>query len=256
MRPVMTPWLIVPSLHDRPHASAPTSAPSPSGSTRRTLSGAARSSGCDSASSGRCSSATAGFREGEGCPSESTCGDSAWRRESRHCARSAIRPRSICYGESFRPNILRRSSADGKGEEGIHRSFERLGAPLHLGEEKSSLERGEQSRGEVVWVDVGGKYPARVQGSQSITDGGCPPIEPCRDQGSGLGVTLGELSNERGKLAASSRFGALRCGDHHVPPGFDSVRAAENLPLAIDDGVGLVVDDRLHKFVLVGELVV
>jgi hypothetical protein len=26
------------------------------------------------------------------------------------------------------------SSADGKGEEGIHRSFERAGAPLHLGE--------------------------------------------------------------------------------------------------------------------------
>jgi hypothetical protein len=48
MAPV-TPWLIVPSLRDRPHASAPTSAPSPSGSTWRTLSGAARSSGCDSA---------------------------------------------------------------------------------------------------------------------------------------------------------------------------------------------------------------
>src|ERR1700735_4053058 len=50
------------------------------------------------------------------------------------------------------------SSADGKGEEGIDRSFERSGTPLHLGEQKSSLERGEQSRGEVVRVDVGGKF--------------------------------------------------------------------------------------------------
>ena len=30
----------------------------------------------------------------------------------------------------------------------------------------------------------------------------------------------------------------------------------ERLPIAIDDGVGLVVDDRLHEFVLVGEVVV
>ena len=51
------------------------------------------------------------------------------------------------------------SSADGKGEEGIDRSFERAGTPLHLGEEKSSLERGEQSSGEVVRVDVGRELP-------------------------------------------------------------------------------------------------
>src|SRR5579859_1299544 len=95
-----------------------------------------------------------------------------------------------------------------------------------------------------------------MKGSESIADGGCPLIEPCRYERSGLGVTLGELTNERAKLAAPLCFGALRCSDHHVPPGFDSVRAAERVPLAIDDGLGLVVDDRLHEIVLVGEVVV
>ena len=102
----------------------------------------------------------------------------------------------------------------------------------------------------------GREFPVGMKGSQSIADGGCPLIEPCRDERSGLGVTLGELTNERAKLAAPLCFGALRCGDHHVPPGFDSVRAAERLPIATDDGVGLVVDDRLHEIVLVGEVVV
>src|SRR6201994_129019 len=95
-----------------------------------------------------------------------------------------------------------------------------------------------------------------MEGSQPIADGGCPLIEPCRYERSGLGVTLGELTNERAKLAAPLCFGAPRCGDHHVPPGFDSVRVVERLPMAIDDGVGLVVDDRLHEVVLVGEVVV
>src|SRR5271169_5481163 len=95
-----------------------------------------------------------------------------------------------------------------------------------------------------------------MKGSESIADGGCPLIEPCRNERSGLGVTLGELTNERAKLAAPLCFGAPRCGDYHVPPGFDSVRAAERVPIAIDDGVSLVVDDRLHEFDLVGEVVV
>src|ERR1700723_1048203 len=47
------------------------------------------------------------------------------------------------------------SSADGKGEEGVDRSFERAGAPMHLSEQESSLERGEQGSGEVVRVDAG-----------------------------------------------------------------------------------------------------
>jgi hypothetical protein len=51
------------------------------------------------------------------------------------------------------------SFADGKGEEGIDRSFEWTGTPMHLGEEKPSLERGEQGRGEVVWVDAGRELP-------------------------------------------------------------------------------------------------
>src|SRR5271154_3594826 len=95
-----------------------------------------------------------------------------------------------------------------------------------------------------------------MKGSESIADGGGPLIEPCRYERSGLGVTFGELTNERAKLAAPPCFGALRCGDHHVPPGFDSVRAAERVSLAIDDALGLVVDDCLHEFVLVGEVVV
>src|ERR1700741_5110636 len=95
-----------------------------------------------------------------------------------------------------------------------------------------------------------------MKGPESIGDGGCPLIEPCRDERSGLGVTLGELATERAKWAAPLCFGELRCGDHHVPPGLDSVRAAERVPLASDDGAGLVVDDRLHEFVLVGEVVV
>ncbi len=148
------------------------------------------------------------------------------------------------------------SSADGKGEKGIDRGLERAGTPLHLAEYKSSLERGEQGDSEVVRVDVGREFPVGLKGSESIADCGCPLIEPCRDERSGLGVTLGELTNERAKLAAPLCFGALRCGDHHVPPGFDSVRAAEGLPVAIDDGLGLVVDDRLHEIVLVGEVVV
>ena len=73
----------------------------------------------------------------------------------------------------------------------------------------------------------GRELPVGMKGSQSIADGGCPLIEPCRDERSGLGVTLGELTTERAKWAAPLCFGALRCGDHHVPPGFDSVRAAE-----------------------------
>src|SRR5271166_2009405 len=95
-----------------------------------------------------------------------------------------------------------------------------------------------------------------MKGSESFADGGCPLIEPRRDERSGLGVTLGELSSERAKLAAPLCFGALRCGDDHIPPGFDAIRSTERLPIAIDDGVGVVVDDRLHEIVLVGEVVV
>jgi hypothetical protein len=57
------------------------------------------------------------------------------------------------------------SSAEGKGEEGIDGSFERTSAPLHLGQEKSSLERGEQSDGEIVGVDVRWKPPVGMKSS-------------------------------------------------------------------------------------------
>ena len=41
-----------------------------------------------------------------------------------------------------------------------------------------------------------------MKGSEFIADGGCPLIEPGRDEGSGLGVALGELTTERAKWAA------------------------------------------------------
>jgi hypothetical protein len=50
-------------------------------------------------------------------------------------------------------------SADGESEEGVDRSFKGTDVPLNLGEEKPSFERREQSRGEVVRVDVGGEFP-------------------------------------------------------------------------------------------------
>jgi hypothetical protein len=42
--------------------------------------------------------------------------------------------------------------ADGKGEKGINRSFERTGTPMCLEEKSSPLERGEQIHGAVVRV--------------------------------------------------------------------------------------------------------
>ena len=50
------------------------------------------------------------------------------------------------------------------------------------------MERGEQSSGEVVRVDAGRELPVGMKGSESIADCGCPLIEPCRDERSGLGV--------------------------------------------------------------------
>lgn len=57
------------------------------------------------------------------------------------------------------------SSLDGKGEEGIDRSFEGATVPEYLGEQKSAFERGEQSDGEVVRVDVGLQLPIGTKGS-------------------------------------------------------------------------------------------
>ena len=88
------------------------------------------------------------------------------------------------------------SFVGGKGKEGINSNLERAGTPFHLGEKKSSLERREQSNGEVVRVDVRREFPVGMMGSESIADGGCPLIEPCGDESSGLGVDLGELTNK------------------------------------------------------------
>src|ERR1700739_4835479 len=102
------------------------------------------------------------------------------------------------------------SSADGKGEEGIDRSFDRAAASVHLGEYKCPFERGEQSNGEVVRVDAGREFPVGMKGPESVGDGGGPLIEPCRDERSGLGGTLGELASKRAKCAAPLSLGALR----------------------------------------------
>ena len=56
------------------------------------------------------------------------------------------------------------SSSDGEGEEGIDRSLERTASLLHLGEQEPSLERGEQSNGEVVRVDTGREFPVGMKG--------------------------------------------------------------------------------------------
>ncbi len=149
------------------------------------------------------------------------------------------------------------SSADGKGEEGIDRGFERAGAPLYLGEEKSSLERGEQGDGEVIRVEAGREVPVGLKGPEPLADFRCPPFEPGGDQGPGLRVALGELAAERAEGAAALCLDALRRIDHHVPPGLDPFHAAEiRVPLVTDGGVGLVVDDRLHEIILVRKVVV
>ena len=72
-------------------------------------------------------------------------------------------------------------AAGDKGEEGVDRGFERTGAPLHLGEEQPSLERGEQRSGEVVRVDVGRELSVGMEGSESVAEGGCPLVEPGGD---------------------------------------------------------------------------
>src|SRR5690349_5263964 len=88
------------------------------------------------------------------------------------------------------------SSADGESQKRIDRSFERAATSLCLGEQSSPFERGEQRSGEVVRVDVPREFPVGMEGSESIADSGCPLIEPSRDERSGLGVALGELTNE------------------------------------------------------------
>jgi len=43
-----------------------------------------------------------------------------------------------------------------KGKDGVDYGLERPRAPLYLSEEKSPLQRGEESDGEIIWVDVRG----------------------------------------------------------------------------------------------------
>src|SRR5579871_6329419 len=128
------------------------------------------------------------------------------------CTSGSADPETVRRGESHAPRSRRAggavdepglgSSADGKRENGIDRSFERTGAPVYLGQDKSPLERREQSRSEVVGVDVGRECPVGLKRSESIADCGGPLIEPSRDERASLGVTLCELTNERAELAA------------------------------------------------------
>src|SRR5260370_28135010 len=70
------------------------------------------------------------------------------------------------------------SSADGKGEEGIDRSLERAATPLYLGEEKSSFERGEHSRGEDIRGDAGRRFPVTLNVSHPLGQCARPPTQP------------------------------------------------------------------------------
>src|ERR1019366_6075144 len=149
------------------------------------------------------------------------------------------------------------SSAQDKCEKGIDCSFERTNTLLRLGQEKSSLERGEQSDGEIVGVDVGREPPVGMKSSEPIADRGRPLFEPGGDEGSGLGGALSELTAERTEGAASPSLCVPRLRDHHVPPRSKPFDAAEiRVPLVVDDGLGLKVDDRLYEFLLVGKVVV
>ena len=119
---------------------------------------------------------------------------------------------------------------------------------LHLGEQKPSLERGEQSNGEVVRVDPDRESAVGMKGSESIGDGGSPLIEPSCDERSGLGVTLGELTRKRGRSAqprvALVRFAAVSTMFRQVSTPFALLSACR---LRLTMPVGLVVDDRLPR---------
>ena len=95
------------------------------------------------------------------------------------------------------------SSTQDEVEDGVDRGLERAGAPVHLGEEKPSFERGEQGGGEVVGVDAGRECACGLTGSQSVAEGGGPPVEAGREEGAGLRVALGELTDERAELAST-----------------------------------------------------
>jgi len=49
---------------------------------------------------------------------------------------------------------------------------------LYLGEEKPSLERGEQGDGEVIRVEAGRELPGGLKGPEHFADFRCLPIEP------------------------------------------------------------------------------
>src|ERR1700758_15346 len=118
---------------------------------------------------------------GEVSASRTAAGPQAQRVDARASSKSREPTSAMAVNE---PGLG--SSAHGKGEEGIDRSLERTGTPMHLGQQESSLERGEQSSGEVIRVDVGREFPVGMKGSECIADGGCPLSEPGRDERSGL----------------------------------------------------------------------
>lgn len=74
---------------------------------------------------------------------------------------------------------------------------------MYLGEEKPSLERGEQGDGEVIRVEAGQELPAGLKGPEPFADFRCPAFEPGGHQGPGLRVALGELAAERAEGAAA-----------------------------------------------------
>jgi hypothetical protein len=89
-----------------------------------------------------------------------------------------------------------RAAASGELEEGVDGRFQGAGVPLDLGEEKASLERGEEGDGEGVWVSAVRELPGLVQAAQVFADGGLPLGEAVGQQGPGTGIGLRELAGE------------------------------------------------------------
>jgi hypothetical protein len=73
---------------------------------------------------------------------------------------------------AFPPGLGGIGSGSGEGEEGVDRGLERTGVPLDLGEDEAALERGEESHGEGVRVDVGREALSGLKPSQAVADGG------------------------------------------------------------------------------------
>ena len=119
------------------------------------------------------------------------------------------------------------SSADGKGEEGIDKQVSMDGYSVAPGRARSPPSSvASRSNGEVAG-STSMNLP-RMKGSRSVADGGCPLIEPCRRWRLGASGSF-SASWPTSEPSAQPPFGALRCGDHHLPPSLENPFGAEGL---------------------------